>query len=189
MSKKIIIIILGLAILFQASCSTKKGVRYSKKSLPRKSSIAVIIDSPNNIKNVVLSKFLSKGYNVKAVNASDFYSISEIFDIKDLKKMSYNSDGSGSLVSLEKTYNNIYKLHLYNFEANKAELLAEIKDKWNVDYLIILMLKDWGEMSWGRAIDLNSLEVIWIENYPTSFNDDLKTLVDHFIRSMAVRKR
>jgi len=168
-----------------SSCNTKKAIKFRKKTIPANAEIAVIIDSPNNLKNVVLIKFLSRGYTVKAVNASDMYSFSDVFDIADLKKMSYNIKGENSLTAMEKTYNNAYKMHIYNFEVNKAELLNEIKTKWNVNYLVILCLKQWGKVSWGRAIDLNTYDVVWIDNYPTAYTDNLETLVDHFIESLS----
>lgn len=181
-----IALILSLAVIF-FSCSKTKSIKYSRKRIPPKTSIAIIIDSPNNIKNVILAKFLKKGYNVKAINAADMYELSDIFDIKDLKKISYKGSAENSLLSMEKTYNNIYKLHIYNFEINKAELLSQIKSKWNVKYLILLDLKHWRDVCWARVIDLSSFEVIWLENYPTKYKDTLETVVDHFMASM-VRK-
>ena len=171
-------------VIFTTNCSSKKAVKFSSAILPSKSNIAIIIDSPNNIKNVVMAKFLEKGFDVKAFNASDLYSMNEIFDIKDLKKLSYSAAADNSLLSMEKTYNNIYKLHVYNFEINKADLLAEIKSKWNVDYIVILDLKNWKSVSWGRIINLKNYEIMWIENYPTKYTDNLETVIEHFIESM-----
>lgn len=172
-----------LIIIF-SSCSATKTVKYSKRKLPTRSNIAVIIDTPQNLKNVVLGKFISKNFTVKAFNASDLYSIDQIFDISDMKKVSHNTDVNSSILSMEKTYNNIYKLHLYNFEINKAEILNEIKNKWGVQYLVVLDLKNWEEVSWGRVIDLNSYEIIWLENYPSKYSDNIETIIDHFIASM-----
>ena len=175
------------AFMTALSCSSaKKSVKYSKKNLPSSSSIAVIVDSKNNLKNAILAKFMSKGFSVKALNASDLYQYSDIFDIKDLKKLSYSASASeaGSLLAMQKSYDNIYKLHFYNFEINKAELLGEMKDKWGVDYLIILDLKDWENVSWGRVVDLRSYEIVWLENYPTKYSDDIDSVMDHFITSM-----
>ncbi|MFC1668769.1 hypothetical protein ACFL20_00130 [Spirochaetota bacterium] len=187
--KKWGITILSLTVLtfILSSCSTKKSVKYTKRTIPSRSSVAVIIDSPNNIKNVVLAKFLAKGFNVKAINAADFYRLGDIFDISDLKKISFSGDASNSLLSMEKTYNNIFKLHMYNFEISKAELLSEIKTKWKVNYLILLDLRDWGEVSWARVISLENNEIIWLENYPTGYGDNIETIVDHFIKSMTRR--
>jgi len=177
-------IISGLLIVFFIACKSATKVRYIKRTIPKNVGLAVIIDSPNDLKNVVYAKFLSKGYSVKAINASDFYLLDDIFDIKDFKKISYSSGIEDSLLSLEKTYNNIYKLHIYNFEINKAEILSEMSSKWNVQYLIILDLKNWEGLSWGRAIDLRSKEIIWLENYSTAYTDTIETVVEHFIKSM-----
>jgi len=179
-----ILTVILISVFFLASCSTTKTVKFSKRALPKRARIAVIIDAKNTLKNVVFVRFLSKGFNVKAINASDFYGLADIFDIKDLKKLSYFNSPENSLVSLEKTYSNIYKMHIYNYENNKAEILKEMKAKWGIDYLVILDLKDWQSVSWGRAINLQTNELIWLENYPTKFNDNIETVVDHFIKSM-----
>jgi len=184
---KFFISILILSVV--VSCSTKKAVQFRKNSILPGNPVGIIIDANNNLKNVVLVKFLQRGYNVKAVNASDFYSMNDIFDIKDLKRLSFNGKADKSIVSMEKTYNNIFKLHEYNFEVNKAELLNELKDKWGIQYLILLDLKKWQKVSWGRAIDLRNNQIIWVENYPTKFTDNLETIVNHFIDSMSGTKR
>ncbi len=176
--------IIIFSIIFAFSCTTKKAVKFLKKPIPTSAKIAVIIDSPENLKNVVLVQFLSRGYDVKAINASDFYSMKEIFDIKDLKRLSYKSKAENSLVSMERTYNNIYKLHIYNFELNKIEILNEIRKKLGVQYLVILDLKNWEDVCWGRAINLNNYEIVWIENYPTKPYDDIKTITENLITGM-----
>ncbi|MCP4130673.1 MAG: hypothetical protein GY754_06795 [bacterium] len=186
-SNKKILLIVTLLIIFLVSCSSKKRVVYpgGKRAVAPGSQIAVIIDAKNNIKNVVLAKFLSQGFKVKAINASDLYKMRDIFDIKDLKKVSHKVPSG--LKSMEKTYNNVYKLHFYNFEINKANLLEEIKNKWGVQYLILLDLKDWGGVTWGRAINLRTYEIVWLENYPTGYYDNIETILDHFIASMSGR--
>ncbi len=175
-----------IILLFLFSCATKKSVKFSKVNISSSSTIAVIIDCPNNAKNVVLTQFMKKKFKVKAVNASDLYSLRDIYDIRDFKHVSYKSSLKDvqSLMSMEKTYDNLYKLHVYNFEANKAEILKEMKNKWDINYLIILDLKDWQSISWGRAIDLNTYELVWIENYATKYNDNVETIINHFISSI-----
>ena len=185
--KKISVIVLFIMLLFSVSCSSTKSVKFRKMKLAKNANVAVIIDSKQNIKNVVLATFLKKGFKVKAFNATDLYSRSDIFDIKDYKKISYEF-GVGekfNLLSLQKSYSNIYKLHLYNFEVNKAESLAAIKARYNIRYLVLLELKDWENVSWGRAIDLNNFDIVWLENYPTKYSDNLETVVNHFIDSMS----
>ncbi len=183
------IIKLTLTILsasFFLSCSTQKGLMYSSSTVPAGSRIAVIIDSPNNIKNAVLVSFMKKGFRVKAFNSSDLYTQREIFDISDLKRISYEIDND-SLPTLEKTYENAYKLHIYNFELNKAEYLNKIRTQWDVEYLILLDLKDWESVSWARVINLRTLDLNFIENYPTKYSDNLESIVNHFIASISGR--
>ncbi|HPX91789.1 MAG TPA: hypothetical protein PKZ93_09790, partial [Spirochaetota bacterium] len=144
---------------------------------------AVIIDYPNNLKNVVLVSFLKQGFRVKALNASDLYTMKDVYDISDLKKLSYNIDEQ-NVSTLEKTYDNIYKLHVYNFELNKAEFLKQIRTEWDVDYLILLDLKEWEKVSWARVINLRNLEVEFVENYPTAYTDNIESIVNHFIANI-----
>jgi len=182
----LIVSLISLFIISSLSCASKKNIKFSKKKLPARSNVAIIYDGENNLKNVVLVKFLSKGYNVRAFNSADLYRLSDVFDIKDMKKISYGlSADEGAILSMQKSFSNIYKLHFYNYEINKAELLTELKNKWKVNYLVILDLKDWTHTSWGRLIDLDSFEIMWIENYPTKYNDNIETILDHLIGSMA----
>ena len=179
--KKIVIFI--LISIFLISCSSKKGLVYSSGKLSSNSKIAVIIDSQNNLKNVVLISFLKQGFKVKAVNSSDLYTMKDVYDISDLKKISYNiSDENVSTV--QKSYDNIYKLHVYNFELSKAEYLKQIRTEWDVEYLVLLDLKEWEKVSWARVINLKTFEIDFIENYPTSYNDNIETITDHFIKSI-----
>lgn len=172
-------------LMATASCSTKKSVKFMKTPVGSGVNIAVIVDAKNDHKNVILEKFMTKGYNVIAINASDLYSMENIFDINDIKKLSYKGKLGDSLVSMEKTINNIYKLHVYNFEVNKAEFINEMRTKMRVQYLVLLDLKDWKSISWGRAINLSTYELVWVENYPTRYRDEIPDIVDHFIASMS----
>lgn len=178
------IILLSAGLIF-SSCSTKKSVKFMKTPVPSGVNVAVIVEAENNHKNVILERFLAKGYNVIAINASDFYSMDNIFDIKDIKKLSYKGKLGDSLVSMERTVNNIYKLHMYNFEVNKAEFINELKTKLKVQYLILLNLNNSPDISWGRAINLNTYELIWVENYPTKHRDEIPDIIEHFIASMS----
>ena len=182
-NKKILISLLAMVVLLQSACSSTKQISASKEKISPGSEIAIIVDSRNNVKNAIMAKFMEKGYKVTAFNASDLYSMSDIFDIRDLKKVSYKVPGG--LASMEKTYNNIYKLHLYNFEINKATLLEEMKTKWGVQYLILVDLQNWEETSWARAINLRTYEIVWLENYPTQYGDDINSVMDHFIAKMS----
>ncbi|MBN1533901.1 MAG: hypothetical protein JXA20_14625 [Spirochaetes bacterium] len=186
-SLRLSIPVLALIGTLLISCAPRRAVRYTLSPLPQASSLAVIVDSPNNIKNIVLMQFLKSGYRVKAFNATDFYTLSDVYDLKDFKRISYYSGSDNSLISMEKSFNNIYKLHIYNFELNKADTLDEIRNKFNVQYLVLLDLKNWEQVSWGRAIDLRSQELVWVENYPTKYGDSVEKVVAHMIDSMSKR--
>ncbi len=164
------------------SCASR-SVKYLSRPVPLNTGVAVIIDASNSMKNAVMARFLTRGFDVKAINASDFYSMEDVFDIRDFKKVSYLGQDHDFL-SLEKTFNNLYKLNYYNFEVNKAEVLADMRNKWNVQYLVLLKLRPLGRTSWGRAIDLRTFDLIWIENHTTSFVDNVEKIVDRFIKSM-----
>lgn len=172
-------IIICSALLIATSCGTAGPVKYLARPVPVNSSIAVIVDAPNKVKNVVMARFLQRGFSVKAINASDFYSINDVFDIRDFKKVSYIGQDENFL-SLEKTYNNLFKMHYYNYEANKAEVLADMRNKWNVQYLILLDVK--GPGAWGRAIDLKTNDIVWIENF--GIGGGTEQLVDRMINSI-----
>lgn len=180
--------ILLVSIVIAASCVTKQSVIGLRQRVVPGSSVAVIVDHPNNIKNLVIARFINKSYQVTAFNASDIYEMKDVFDIKDFKKVSYNvgvKDDDKSLMSMERSFDSIYKLHVYNFELSKAETLAKIRQKWNVNYLILMDLRDWEDVCWGRAINLETFEVVWVENYPTRYGDNPERIVDHFISSMS----
>lgn len=184
MKRAALVILVGAALVAGNACAPKKAIRYSKRPVPKDAGIAVIIDVPEKIKNVVLTRFMETGFNLKAVAASDLYGMNAIYDIRDLKKVAYRSGGDSALISMEKTVSNIYKLHLYNYEINKAETLDEIKNRMNVQYLVIIELQDWEKVSWGRAIDLSTYEIVWLENYPTKYSDTIDTIIKYFIASM-----
>ena len=108
----------------------------------------------------------------------------DVYDISDLKKLSYNLDEQ-NVSTVEKTYDNIYKLHIYNFELNKAEFLKQIRNEWDIEYLLILELKEWERVSWARVINLKTLEIDFVENYPTGYNDNIETIISHFINNIS----
>lgn len=179
--KKMSVLLLSLMLLI--SCSTKKGLVYSSGKISSGSKIAVIIDSPNNIKNAVLIPFLKQGFRVKAVNSSDLYTIKDVYDISDMKKVSYNiSDDSVS--TIQKAYDNVYKLHIYNFEVSKAEYMKQLRTDWDVEYIVLLDMKNWEKVSWARVINLKTFDIDFIENYPTAYNDNVETITEHFIKNI-----
>jgi hypothetical protein len=175
-----------LVALSAASCDISGPVKYLDRPVPANSSIAIIIDATNKQKNMIMARFLARGFKVKAINASDFFTMNDIFDVRDFKSVSYIGQDERFL-SLEKTYNNLYKMHFYNFEINKAEMLAEMKNKWNVQYLVILDLTA-STGCWGRAIDLRTNDIMWIENRRPSDGTPTEKIIDDFINNMTGKK-
>lgn len=172
-------------LLLISGCSTSKSVKHLVRPVPTNAGVAVMIDAKSNETNVVLTRFMKSGFRVKAMNASDFYELKNVFDIGDIKRVAYKQGIDTDIMATEKAYNSIYKLHIYNYELNKAEVLQEIRQKWNVDYLILLDLNDWQKTSWGRAIDLRTMDLVWVENYSAAYNDTLETAVDAMISSLS----
>jgi len=176
--------ILFLSLIFIVSCSTKKGLVHSSSKIPSNAKIAVIIDYPNPLKNVVLVSFLKQGFRVKALNSADLYTMKDVYDISDFKWVSYNLMSQDTVPTMEKAYDSIYKLQIYNFEVNKIEFLKQIRAEWDVDYIILMDLKEWEKVSWARVINLRNFEIEFVENYPTAYNDNIETIVNHFIANI-----
>ena len=195
MIRVLCIFIFCAALAAESGCAAKNASRFVRQSLPKGTSVGIIVDSKNDVKNTILAKFLEKGYRVKAVNASDLYTLSDQFTIADYKYLAYeNSEvllGSDEdrLTTTQKSYDSIYKLHVYNYEANKAEILNEMKNKWGLRYLVILDLKNWKSISWIRAIDLETYDLIAVENYPTRYSDRLDTVIDHFLDTLSSQQQ
>ena len=123
------------------SCSQKRGILISTQKVAPNAAIAIIVDHPNNIKNVIVATFMAKGFRVIAFNVSDLYSLSDVFDIRDFKKVSFNTSlqDEKSLLSMEKTYDNIYHHHFwvptevysnieYRSRLNNARTLNEVEE-------------------------------------------------------------
>lgn len=193
MRKSMIAAVIFAVLLSTGGCSAKKSAKFVRQGVPKGSQVGIIVDSQNSIKNAIIAKFLDKGFKVKAVNASDIYTLGDHFSIADYKYLAYQSaessagDGAESLSSTQKSYDSIYKLHVYNYEANKAEILAEMKSKWGLRYLVIMDLRDWGSLSWMRAIDLETYEIIAVENYATRTTDSIESVVDHFLETVSTQ--
>lgn len=186
-NRAVLFTICAFALAAVLACAGKKAVRYSKQKIAPGSGVVVVVDCPTNIQNVVLARFMAKDFRVKAFNASDVYTMRDVYDIRDFKKIAQESslNDQGSLFTAQKAHDNLYKLTIYNYEMQKAETLGEMKERYNVRYLILLELNDWERVSWGRAIDLASYELVWVENYPTRYRDTLESIVDHFIDSLS----
>jgi hypothetical protein len=186
-------VIVVLGVVLSLSCAGKKGFSVVKQPLPKSSSIGIIIDSRNEIKNDVIAQFMEKGYRVKAVNASDLFTMSDSFTVKDYKYLAYNesdvvlSSPDDTLTTAQKSFDSVYKLHVFNYESQKAEMLKEMKNKWDIRYLVILQLSDWEKVSWARVVDLESYELIAIENYPCRYSDKVDTIVAHLLSTISAK--
>ena len=185
-SRRLFSVLVLSALLLAPRCATKKSVRASTQKIAPDTSIMLVVDCPTGIQNVVYSRFINSAFRVKAFNASDLRAPGDIFDVGDFKKIAHRAriKEVDSLLSAQKESDSLYKLHIYNYEISKAETLGEIRDKWKVRYLVLLELNDWEKVSWGRAVDLDSYELVWVENYATRYSDTLVTVVDHFIQSL-----
>jgi hypothetical protein len=190
--KKCVLLLLALAFTACSFADRRASSSYTVRPIPSGSSIGIVIDAPNAMKNIVLMRFMAKGYAIKAINANDIYTLSDYFGIKDFKYLAYkeklpvvSADEDQPITSAQKSFDSIFKLNIYNYELSKAETLRVIREKWDVRYLVILEMSDWETFSWGRAIDLSTMDVIWVNNYKTAFNDSPESLADHFIASVS----
>lgn len=176
-----------LILVFYA-CASKQERFYLRSPIPKGATIAVLIEGENDVKNAVLTEFLKAGYNVKAINASDFYRIEDVFEVKDLKKISLATPVQDKAQTefvvkiVEKNFDNLYKLHLYNFEVSKAEILKELRNRYKIDYVLLLAMKEWDtKYSWARAIQLENFDLIYVHNYPAKRKDSIQTIANRFI--------
>jgi hypothetical protein len=172
----------AVGIVLMAGCASKRGMVSSQKAVAGGSTVAIVIDAPNKIKNVVLGKFIQKGFSVKAVTSADFYMLDDYLTVADFKTIG----GSSKIGELDRQIaDSLFKMNYYSYESSKADVLNDIKTKWGVRYLVLLEMQDWENTAWGRAIDLNSMELVWVENYPPKFNDSIESVTEHFMDSMS----
>ncbi|MCS6834191.1 MAG: hypothetical protein NZ521_11500 [Flammeovirgaceae bacterium] len=181
-----------LALFFMTlSCRSSQERYFIRNSIPKGTAVAILVEGGNEIKNAVFMEFLKAGYTVKAINASDFYRIEDVLEVKDLKKTKFvtsvldRKSAEGTATVAEKFFDNLYKLHLYNFETAKAEILTELKKKYKVDYIILLSMKTWDNgYSWVRAIQIDSFDLVYIHNYPSRRTDNVQSILSRFIEVM-----
>lgn len=184
--KRVFLIIIFATLLVQ--CRSYQGAYHIKQAISEGSKVAVLIEGNNEMKNAVFLEFMNAGYDVKAVNAADFYTTDDVYDIKTLKTKTLSTDADDEDAAkrdaafADKAFNNIYKLHLYNFENFKAEALDDMRKNWGSDYLILLSMTRWDEgYSWARAIDLRNKNLIYVHNYTTGKSDTYQTITRNMI--------
>ena len=167
-----------LAVVLFASCSAGQSIKFSKRPVQNNSKIAVLIDADSTMKNSVLQKLKSSGFRVH-----DAEGIFAKLDTEREKNKFIRLESSNLPVS-KRTVNNLFKMLVYKTEIQKAEKLGEMRNKFDVQYLVLMTFSDWENTSWARAIDLRSNELIWVDNHPTGPGDNVETVTEYFISSM-----
>jgi len=187
--KKILSIACAAAVLL--GCRSGQSTYVIKESIPKNSNVAILIEGENDLKNAVFMQFMSAGYSVKAFNASDFYATDDVLDVKAIKKTAFVANlfhprnSQRQVAVADKVFENIYKLHIFNFENLKAEMLQSLKTKLNVRYMVLLSLSRWDQgYSWARAIKLDNMDLVFVQNYKATRKDDLKSVVAQMIDIM-----
>lgn len=180
-----------LAAFLIVGCRTTQDKYVIRETIPKGSSIAILVEGNNDIKNAVFMEFMKSGYNVKAFNAMDFYSVDDALEVKDFKKKAFVTNifdpknPQRSVAVAEKVFENIYKLHIYNFENIKADMLQGLQKKLGIRYVLVLSFANWDSgYSWGRAIKVDTMDVVYIHNYPTARKDTYQTVANHMIDIM-----
>ncbi|MBN8222167.1 MAG: hypothetical protein J0L53_14680 [Spirochaetes bacterium] len=174
-----------------AGCRSGRNTYAIKEAIPKSSNVAILIEGENDLKNAVFTEFMNAGYAVKAFNATDFYTTDDVLDVKALKKTAFVTNlfdpknSQRQVAVADKVFENIYKLHLFNFENLKAEMLQSLRTKMGVRYVILLSLTRWDTgYAWARAIKLDNMELVYVQNYSATRKDDLKSVVGQMIETM-----
>lgn len=176
---------------FFVGCRSARNNYAIKEAIPKNSHVAILIEGENDLKNAVFMEFMKGGYDVKAFNATDFYTTDDVLDVKALKKTAFVTNlfdpknSQRQVAVADKVFENIYKLHLFNFENLKAEMLQALRTKMGVRYVILMSLTRWDTgYTWARAIKLDNMELVYVQNYSAARKDDLKSVVSQMIETM-----
>jgi hypothetical protein len=135
------------------------------------------------------------GYDVKAFNATDFYTTDDVLDVRSLKKTAFVTNlfdpknSQRQVAVADKVFENIYKLHIFNFENLKLEMLQALQKKLGIRYVILLSLVRWDAgYTWARVIKLDNMQLVYVQNYKASRKDDLKSVLGNIIKIMQAGK-
>ena len=127
----------------------------------------------------------------KSFAGTDFYTTDDILDVKSLKKTAFVTNlfdpknSQRQVAVADKVFENIYKLHLFNFENLKAEMLQSLQKRLGIRYVILLSLSRWDAgYTWARAIKLDNMQLVFVQNLNVSRKDDLKSVVASMIDIM-----
>ncbi len=188
-----ITVLLSVAVIF-AGCQTQKQSYYIAKPISKAGRMALLVKGKNEVKNAAFIEFLNAGYKLKALNAADFYTIKDVFDIKSFKENSKTAamrkkDTKYTATLLDRVFDNVYKLHIYNFEISKADYIKDLAKKWQIDYIVLLSMKDWQKgYSWVRVINVSSLELEYVHNYKAGSRDTFQTIIKQMVQVMSTGK-
>jgi hypothetical protein len=166
-----------------------------KEPIPKNSNVAVLVEGENDFKNAVFMEFMRAGYDVKAFNATDFYTTDDVLDVRSLKKTAFVTNlfdpknSQRQIAVADKVFENIYKLHIFNFENLKLEMLQGLQKKLGIRYVILLSLSRWDAgYTWARVIKLDTMQLVYVQNYRVSRQDDLKSVLGKMIATMQAGK-
>ncbi|HRP69808.1 MAG TPA: hypothetical protein PLY93_09790 [Turneriella sp.] len=180
-----------LFLLLALGCKSTQNQYVIKEAIPTNTNIAILVEGENDFKNAVFMEFMNAGYSVKAFNATDFYTTDDVLDVRSLKKTAFvqnifdTKNSQRQVAVADKVFENIYKLHIFNFENLKVEMLQALRAKLNARYVILLSLKNWDQgYSWTRVIRLDNMDLVFVQNYKANRKDDLKSVVDQMIQTM-----
>ena len=190
MTKKSIIVAVSIVAFFTACRSTQNNY-VIKEAIPKNSNIAVLVEGENDFKNAVFMEFMRGGYDVKAFNATDFYTTDDVLDVKSLKKTAFVTNlfdpknPQRQVAVADKVFENIYKLHIFNFENLKVEMLQSLPKKIGIRYVVLLSLAKWDAgYTWARVIKLDTMQLVYVQNYSVGRKDDLKSVIATMIDTM-----
>ncbi|HNJ67468.1 MAG TPA: hypothetical protein PKW28_16355 [Turneriella sp.] len=174
-----------------SACRSATNNYVIREAIPKNSNIAVLVEGDNDLKNAVFMEFMKGGYEVKAFNATDFYTTDDVLDVKSLKKTAFVTNlfdpknSQRQVAVADKVFENIYKLHLFNFENLKAEMLQSLKTRLGIRYVVLLSLSRWDAgYTWARAIKLDNMQLVFVQNYHVARKDDLRSVVAQMIEIM-----
>lgn len=180
-----------VAALAMSACRSSRNNYVIREAIPKSSNIAVLVEGENDLKNAVFMEFMRGGYEVKAFNATDFYTTDDVLDVKSLKKTAFVTNlfdpknSQRQVAVADKVFENIYKLHIFNFENLKVEMLQSLQKRMGIRYVILLSLSRWDAgYTWARAIKLDNMQLVFVQNFHVSRKDDVKSVVASMVEIM-----
>lgn len=189
------ILLLGIIFLSYLNCRSGSNTVVVKEAIPKNASIAVLVEGENDFKNAVFMEFMKGGYDVKAFNATDFYSTEDVLGVHSFKKTAFIStlfdpkNSQKQVDTADKVFENIYKLHIFNFENLKMEMLQNLKKKMGIKYVVVLSLVRWDTgNSWVRVVKLENMQLVYVQNLKVQRKDDLKSVIGTIVGSMQAGK-